>query len=149
MGTGKKRPSVSINTRSEKHPRGDGEEPGDIPCISGGVETPPWGRGRRNDINNPLQKRRNTPVGTGKKFSSLSHFTYSQKHPRGDGEEKRKSAFLDFILETPPWGRGRTVTQKSLTVTNRNTPVGTGKKRNMSFYQFRDEKHPRGDGEEG
>ena len=90
----------------------------------------------------------NTPVGTGKNPTFRAVTGLPEKHPRGDGEEVSSYLPHSGQVETPPWGRGRSVPVHFEPRHFGNTPVGTGKKDFFKRLRSRLKKHPRGDGEE-
>ena len=118
------------------------------PCCMLARETPPRVRGRGPPLDVPHLMGRNTPAGAGKSRTLRSEREEIKKHPRGCGEEERRSTERDKPTETPPRVRGRVCPAERQWRPEGNTPAGAGKSGPAASRRPAPEKHPRGCGEE-
>ncbi len=112
------------------------------------TETPPRAWGRPFGISSAIMRRRNTPTCVGKTVIPSSMRIFLRKHPHVRGEDFRRAAVFNRLVETPPraWGRQRQECLVILLVGN--TPTCVGKTSSSHSPRSFSQKHPHVRGED-
>ena len=109
------------------HPRGCGENPGDVELVSVPDGSPPQVRGKLSPTVGSTLCHWITPAGAGKTLSVLLTPSAFQDHPRRCGENSLNSSSCRSRSGSPPQVRGKPCECTTTSSGSRITPAGAGK----------------------
>ena len=138
---------VSYGWQKADHPRGCGENAGNIKLISIPDGSPPRMRGKQLSAGSPAQPLWITPADAGKTRSQNEQLQHLQDHPRGCGENLLRVRMYAVPLGSPPRMRGKRTGQQHRWSFRRITPADAGKTAASADKVRRRRDHPRGCGE--
>ena len=146
---GKTPESLFSMVRLQDHPRGCGENSAAKHLTSAGTGSPPRMRGKRCGLYKVLYRFRITPADAGKTYNPCQIPPNSRDHPRGCGENCKKTSTATIYSGSPPRMRGKLYIPQYRHGTGGITPADAGKTITPFAVAKRAEDHPRGCGENG
>ena len=129
------------------HPRGGGENTFYLHTIHSHAGSSPRGRGKLCCTRQVCLSVRLIPAGAGK-TNGLPLYTYIiGAHPRGGGENRRRTRSIASAYGSSPRGRGKLLVCARVPGLTRLIPAGAGKTRSSRCSASSWRAHPRGGGE--
>ena len=109
--------------------------------------SPPHGRGKVVPAEQLMGETGITPAWAGKSHKRGRHKRQAEDHPRMGGEKLFFNVCNQFVIGSPPHGRGKEITDITEWPTNRITPAWAGKSYCIFVMPFFQWDHPRMGGE--